>query len=75
MIVAMKVGHRIVLMFGFEKKNQTNIEADELRAFRKAAKVYLSYSEEEMTVIVGQKVLRAILEPKAGKGVGSGKSV
>jgi hypothetical protein len=44
----MKVGRRIVLIFGFEKKDQANIKANELRAFRKAARVYLSYSEEEM---------------------------
>ncbi len=29
-IVAMKVGQRIVLMFGFEKKDLANIKADEL---------------------------------------------
>ena len=74
-IVAMKVGQRIVLMFGFEKKDQANIKADELRAFRKAAHVYLSYSEEEMTAIVKQNSLLEIIEPRTERGERHGKSI
>lgn len=74
-IVAMKVGQRIVLMFGFEKKDLANIRADELRTFRKAACVYLSYSEEEMDGIVQEKALSEIVKPKLGKGERHGKSV
>ena len=74
-IVAMKVDRRIVLMFGFEKKDQANIKANELRAFRKAARVYLSYSEEEMTAIVRQKVLMEIIQPSPERGERHGKSV
>jgi hypothetical protein len=74
-IVAMKVGLRIVLMYGFEKKDQANIKIDELRAFRKAARVYLSYSEEQMTAIVREKSLFEIVEPSSGKGEGHGKSI
>jgi hypothetical protein len=74
-IVAMKVGRRIVLMFGFEKKDQANIKADELRAFRKAARVYLGYSEEEMTAIVRQKSLLEIIESSTERGERHGKSV
>jgi hypothetical protein len=74
-IVAMKVGQRVVLMFGFEKKDQANIKADELRAFRKAARVYLGYSEEEMTAIVQEKSLSEIVEPSTGKGERHGKSL
>jgi hypothetical protein len=73
--VAMKVGLRIVLMYGFEKKDQANIKTDELRAFRKAARVYLSYSEEQMTAIVREKSLFEIVEPSSGKGEGHGKSI
>jgi hypothetical protein len=40
-IVAMKIGQRTVLMLGFEKKDQANIKINELRVFRKAARVYL----------------------------------
>jgi hypothetical protein len=71
----MKVGRRIVLVFGFEKKDQANIKADELRAFRKAARVYLGYSEEEMTAIVRQKSLLEIIEPIPERGERHGKSV
>jgi hypothetical protein len=74
-IVAMKVGLRIVLMFRFEKKDQANIKANEVRAFRKAARVYLSYSEEEMTAIVRQKVLMEIIQPSPERGERHGKSV
>jgi len=69
------VGQCIVLMFGFEKKDQTNIKADELRTFRKAAHVYLGYSEEEMTAIVREKSLSEIAKPNFGRGERHGKSV
>lgn len=74
-IVAMKVGRRIVLMFGFEKKDMANVKANELHAFRKAARVYLSYSEEEMTAIVRQKSLTEIIRPSPERGERHGKSV
>jgi hypothetical protein len=74
-IVAMKVGLRIVLMYGFEKKDQANIKIDELRAFRKAARVYLGYSEAEMTAIVREESLFEIVEPIPRKGERYGKSV
>jgi hypothetical protein len=56
-LIAMKVGQRAVLMFAFEKKDLANIKFGELREYRKAAKIYLSYSEEEITAIVKQKAL------------------
>lgn len=71
----MKVGLRIVMMYGFEKKDQANIKIDDLRAFRKAARVYLGYSEEEMTVIVREESLFEIVEPSHRKGERHGKSV
>lgn len=74
-IVAMKVGQRVVLMFGFEKKDQANINALELRAFRKAARVYLGYTEEEMTAIVRQNSLVEIREPSTERGERHGKNV
>jgi hypothetical protein len=67
-IVAMKIGQRIVLMLGFEKKDQANIKIDELRAFRKAARVYLGYSEEKMTALVQEKTLLEIVAPSTKKG-------
>jgi hypothetical protein len=74
-IVAMKVGLRVVLMFGFEKKDMANIKADELRMFRKAARVYLNYSEEEMTAIVREKSLSEIAGPSIERGENRGKGI
>lgn len=74
-IVAVKVGLRMVLMFGFEKKDLANIKPDELRAFRKAARVYLGYTEEEMTTIVRENSLWEIFEPSLGRGDVHGKSI
>ncbi len=56
-LIAMKIGQRAVLMFGFEKKDLANIKPDELRQYRKAARIYLGYSEEEITGIVKRKAL------------------
>jgi len=74
-IVAIKFGQRIVLMFGFEKKDRANISVSELRAFRKAAAVYLGYSDAEMTVIAQEGALRELAAPNPGKGEKHGKSV
>jgi hypothetical protein len=74
-IVAMKVGLRVVLMFGFEKKDMANIKADELRIFRKAAHAYFNYSEEEMTAIVRKKSLSEIVEPNIKRGENRGKDI
>ena len=57
-------------MFGFEKKDLANIKSDELKEFRKAAKIYLGYSEDEITAIVRQRALFEIVEPSRGAGDG-----
>ncbi len=44
-------------MFGFEKKDQANIKPDELKEYRKAARIYLDYTEQQMTAIVKAKAL------------------
>ena len=69
----MKVGQRVVLMFGFEKKDQANIAPHELRAYRKAAGIYLGLSDEEIRVIVKQRALVEIAP--AGKGPEDGKNI
>ena len=78
-LIAMRIGQRAVLMFGFEKKDPVNINPDELRGYRKAARIYLGYSEEEMTAIVKRKTLIEISPSrkvvKHGKGTEHGKSV
>ena len=65
-LIAMRVGQRAVLMFGFEKKDQANIRPNELRAYRKAAGIYLGLSEDEIAVIVKQKALSEIAPAKKG---------
>jgi hypothetical protein len=66
-LIAMRVGQRAVLMFGFEKKDQANIRPDELRAYRKAAGIYLGLSEDEIAAIVKQKLLSEIAPAKKGQ--------
>jgi hypothetical protein len=53
-------------MFGFEKKDQANIGPNELRAYRKAAGIYLGLSEDEIAAIVKQKLLSEIAPAKKG---------
>jgi hypothetical protein len=76
-LIAMKVGCRAVLMFGFEKKDLANIKPDEFKEYRKAARIYLGYTEEQMTMIVKQKALLEIAPhvSQSHKGVNHGKSV
>ena len=72
-LIAMRVGQRAVLMFGFEKKDQANIRPDELRAYRKAASIYLGLSDAEIATIVKRKALSEIVPAK--KGPANGKSI
>ena len=74
-LVAMRVGDRVVLMYGFEKKDQANIRANELSEFRKAARIYLGYSDQQMSVIVREKVLAEIAQPRAQRGAKDGTSL
>jgi hypothetical protein len=72
-LIAMRVGQRAVLMFGFEKKDLANIRPDELKEYRKAAGIYLGYTEEEITAIVKRSALFEIAP--STKGLGHGKSI
>jgi hypothetical protein len=72
-LIAMKFGQRAVLMFGFEKKDLANIKPDELKGYRKAARIYLGYTEEEITAIVKEKALFEVAPSR--KGVEHGKSI
>lgn len=60
LIVAMRKGERIVMMFGFEKKDLANIDFKELQGFKKLAKVYLGLSEQEMDLLVRKGELKEI---------------
>jgi hypothetical protein len=72
-LIAMKAGRRAVLMFGFEKKHLANIKPDELKEYRKAAGIYLGYTEEEMTALVKKEALIEIAPSR--KGMGNGERV
>jgi hypothetical protein len=66
-IVAMKSGRRIVLMYGFEKKDLANIRADELKQFKASAKIYLGFSEEQISDLLERQVLTEI-KPRGTSG-------
>jgi hypothetical protein len=72
-LIAVRVGQRAVLMFGFEKKDLANIKPDELKAYRKAAKIYLGFSDDEIIAVVKAKALIEIAPAK--RGAEHGKSV
>ena len=59
-IVAMKAGYRVVLLYGFEKKDLGNMRPDELRQFKASAKIYLGFSEEQISDLVQKRVLMEI---------------
>jgi hypothetical protein len=65
-IVAMKVGRRAVMMYGFNKKDMGNIRKDELKEFKASAKIYLGFSDEQISELVRKRVLTEIMpEPKS----------
>jgi len=72
-LIAVRAGKRAVLMYGFEKKDLADIGLDELKGYRKAAKIYLGYTEEEISAIVKEKAFVEIAPQR--KGLGDGKSI
>lgn len=71
LIAAMKTGELMVMMFGFEKKDMANIEAKELKGFKKLAKVYLELSEQQMSSLVKKGELTEIKGSPAGPSSGA----
>jgi hypothetical protein len=51
-IILFRKGDRAVYVYGFEKKDLSNIRADDLQLFRDLAKEILSYSAAEMEFAV-----------------------
>lgn len=66
-IVAMKTNEHVVMMYGFEKKNQDNIDAKELTVFKKLAKQYLERTTAELEKLVKLGVLIKIQPVGGGK--------
>src|SRR5258708_30648169 len=62
-IVAMNDGERVVMMFGFEKKDQANINANELKGFKKLAAAYLKLTQEQVDKLVRDGELIEIKAP------------
>ena len=63
-LVALKVGRRAVLMFGWEKKDMENITSKELRVYRLLAKRYLEFTDGEMSITVNDGTLLEFRQPR-----------
>lgn len=63
-LVALKVGCRAVLMFGWEKKDMENITLKELRVYRFLAKTYLRFTEGEISIAVNDGTLLELRQPQ-----------
>jgi hypothetical protein len=63
-LVALKVGRRAVLMFGWEKKDMENITAKELKVYRLLAKRYLGFTDDEMSTAVNDGTLLEIRQTR-----------
>lgn len=62
-IILFKKNDRAVYVYGFEKKNASNIDRRELEAFRELAEVILSYTELEIEQRVNDGALFKVEEP------------
>jgi hypothetical protein len=51
-IVAMKSKERVVMMYGFEKKDLTIIDPKNLKSFKRLAKAYLNLTDNEIEKLV-----------------------
>lgn len=60
-LVFLRSGERAVFVFGFAKSSKANLDADELAAFRKAAKIVLGFSQAQIDAEVA---VGAMLEVK-----------
>ncbi len=56
-ILLFQHGSRAVYVYGFEKKDRSNIDRRELEAFRELAKVILAYTDAEMAQRVADGAL------------------
>jgi hypothetical protein len=61
-IIYFRRGSRSVFAYGFAKNERDNIDSNELRDFRDAAKIILALSDADMTAAVKKGVFREITE-------------
>jgi hypothetical protein len=62
-LILFRTGERAVFVFGFAKSAQANLDADELAAFRKAAKIVLALSQVQIDAEVAAG---AMMEVESG---------
>ncbi len=62
-LVALKVGSRAILMFGWEKKDMENIGSKELKVYRNLAKRYLGFTDDEIGIVVNDGILQEFRQP------------
>ncbi len=60
-IVLFKVGELAFFAYGFAKNARSNIETDELKAFRKLALVMLAYDEDTLAIAVDEGALTEVI--------------
>jgi hypothetical protein len=63
-LVALKVGHRAVLMFGWEKKDMENVTSKELKVYRLLAKTYLRFTPCEISIAINDGTLLELRQPQ-----------
>lgn len=63
-LVALRVGCRTILMFGWEKKDMENIGPKELKVYRNLAKNYLGFDDNEIDLAVKNGTLQEIRQPR-----------
>ncbi len=63
-LVALRVGCRAILMFGWEKKDMENIGPRELKVYRSLAKRYLRFSNDEISIAVSDGTLQEFRQPR-----------
>ncbi len=63
-LVAMRVGCRAILMFGWEKKDMENIGPKELIVYRNLAKRYLGFSDGDINIAVIDGALQEFRQPQ-----------
>jgi hypothetical protein len=63
-LVALKVGRRAVLLFGWEKKDMENISTKELKVYRLLAKRFLGLTDGEISLAVNDGTLLEFCQPQ-----------
>lgn len=62
-IILFRQGSRAIYVYGFEKKDRTNIKTDEIEAFKELAAVILGYTDTELSKRVEDGALFAVKMP------------